>query len=621
MRGRPRLGAARRPGRLRSAVVKAVSMTAAAAVLGGLATPAQAAAPERAPVSVASLAALLASAGKDPAPPAAPLTGLARLSADADRRLVEDYAEFDEEEEVREAARKALESSDPNAIRDFLERGEAEARQRAKDKREAADAENRTKIEALRGTGGPFFNSEVERVLKGTAQDRADFLAFGADIARQRDKETEENERKRAEENRKRVEMLAATGGPEVKLAAKVALASGDDKVIAEFLDKGYLVAAQKDSDDRAAREKEQKEALEAAERLRKLAENTARAAGARTKLIAVHGDAVRALKNASNAMSLAAAASREADRMLAADKAGKRLSDYAAVKERAAQQVGFADTAAKQAQVAAGQAKVQADILVETGLTYGVQWSEIATGMAAAADAASRAAQTARHAIDATAADAAGLNSQNQAELHAKQAAAWRANAQEHAKGAASMARQAEAQAKIAAAAAAKGRQARIDAEKAEKEAWEHAQKTRDARVEAERQAKIAAEQRVVAENERTLAAAARVRAEQEQAAAAQARARADAEARTASAKRAEAQAAATKASEARDRAATQEGIASQADEKARGEETKARKARDAAAAAERANNAQQARLRATEAMEAATRGTAEADAARAAA
>ncbi|MEU3269114.1 ALF repeat-containing protein [Streptomyces bacillaris] len=117
--------------------------------------------------------------------------------------------------------------------------------------------------------------------------------------------------------------MLAASGGPEVQRVARIALATGDDKAIAEFLDKGYQIAAQKDADERAAREKEQKEALEPAERLRKLAEDTARAAQARTKLIAVHGDATRALKNASNAMSLAAVASREADRMLSADKAG----------------------------------------------------------------------------------------------------------------------------------------------------------------------------------------------------------------------------------------------------------------------------------------------------------
>ncbi|WP_338490901.1 hypothetical protein [Streptomyces sp. SJL17-4] len=563
--------------------------------------------------------AVLAALRAAPAPDAR--TELDRLSDQHDRQLVEDYAEFDEEEEVREAARKALESTDPHAIRDFLERGEAEARQRARDKRNATDVGNRQKIEAMRGTGGPYFNAEAERVLAGTAQDRADFLAFGAEIARQRDKATEQNEQQRAAENRKRVEMLAAMGGPEVKRAAQVALATGDAKVIAEFLEKGYLVAAQRDADDRAAHEKAQKEALEAAERLRKLAENSARAAEARTKLIAVHGDAVRALKNSSNAMSLAAAASRTADRMLAADRAGKRLSDYSEVKKDVARQVGFADTAAKQAQVAAGQARVQAEILVETGLTYGTQWSDVATGIQAAADAAWQAAQTAQHAVDATAADAAGLNSQHQAELNEKQAKAWRANAEQHAKAAAGLAASAAKQAKIAADAAAKSRQARIDAEKAEKTAWEHAQRTRDARVEAQRQARIADEQRRIAEREQKLAAAARERAEREQQVAAQARARAEAEARTASAKRAEAQAAAATAAEMRARAATQEGTAATADRNAKAEENKARDARNAAFEAERQHDADEARAKATEALAAAASGTSDSQLARQAA
>ncbi|WP_158821098.1 MULTISPECIES: ALF repeat-containing protein [unclassified Streptomyces] len=569
----------------------------------------------------AALLAAVARMKADAPAPAARQTSLARLSAEADRQLVEDYAEFDEEEEVREAAKKALASTDPNAIREFLERGEAEARQRAKDKRNAADDENRKKIEALRGTGGPYFNAEVERVLKATAQDRAGFLAFGADIARQRDKTTQDNDRKRAEENRKRVEMLVATGGPEVKAAARLALATGDDKVIAEFLDNGYAIAAQKDADERAAREKEQKEALEAAERLRKLAENSARAAEARTKLIAAHGDAVRALKNSSNAMSLAAAASRDADRLLAGDRAGKRVSDYTEVKKDVARQVGFADTAAKQAQVAAGQAKVQAEVLVETGLTHGTQWSDVATGISAAAEAALRAAQTAQHAVDAAAADAAGLNSANQAQLHEQQAKAWRDNAEEHAKAASELARQADKQAKTAADAATKTRQARIDAEQAEKAAWEHARKTRDARVEAQRQAKIAAEQRAIAQRERDLATAARERAERERQTAAQARARAEAEARTASAKRAEAQAAAATAAEMRSRAAAQESNATRNDKQAQDEETKAREARNKAFEAERQHNADEARARATEALAAAVSGTSDAALARQAA
>ncbi|MFJ9617993.1 polymorphic toxin-type HINT domain-containing protein [Streptomyces noursei] len=554
---------------------------------------------------------------------AAPRSELDRLSAERDRQLVQDFAEFDEEEEVREAAQKALDSDDPNAIKEFLEHGEADARQRAKDKKNGTDAENRKKIEAMRGTGGPTFNAEVERVLgpKATAKDREDFLAFGAEIARQKDQKDEKNAKERAAELRKRVELLAGAGGPEVKKAAQAALDAGTDKAIEEFLEKGYQVAAKKDADAREAQEKAQKEAQEAAEKLRELAEKARRAAEARTKLIGFHGDAVKALKDASNAMTSAAQASREADRMLAADRAGKRLSSYDDVKAEVERQVGYAAEASRRAKVAAGQAKVQADVLVETGLTYGTQWSEVASGIAAASDAAAKAAQTAQHAVDATAADAAALDGKNAAEAHEQQAKKWRANAEENAKAAAQLAAAADQQAKVAANAAARAKQARLDAEKAEREAWEHAKKTREARVEAQRQARIAAEQRAIAERERNLAAQARARAERERDKAAAARSRAEAEARTAAAARADAQAAAATAASARASAAEQEGIAARADEKARNEETNARNARNKAFEAEQNHQAKEARAKATEAMAASGRGTAAAGEANAAA
>ncbi|MEV4432363.1 polymorphic toxin-type HINT domain-containing protein [Streptomyces sp. NPDC049585] len=607
---------------------RTVSAALALAILGGATGQATAATTARAEQasyanSLAALDKLAAALPKPAGAPAAaaPKSELDKLSADRDRQLVEDFAEFDEEEEVRAAAKAALESSDPGAIKAFLEHGEAEARQRAKDKRDGVDVENRKKIEAMRGTGGPVFNAEVERVLKLDAKARADFLAYGADIARAQDKKNEQNAKDRAAELRKRVEMLAASGGPEVKKAATAALATNDDKVIEEFLEKGYQVAAQKDADDRAAHEKALKEAQEAAEKLRQLAEKAARAAEARTKLIAAHGTAVKALKEASNAMTSAAAQAREADRMLSADRAGKRLSSYDGAKAEAARQVEIAGGAAKAAQVAAAQAKVQADVLVETGLTYGTQWSDVASGIAAAADAAVQAAKTAQNAIDATEADAKGLNAKNQAELHEQQAKQWRANAEQHAKTAAKLAEAADKQAKIAADAATRTRDARIAAEKAEAEAWEHAKKTREARLEAERQAKIAAEQRAIAERERDLAAAARARAEQERDNAAAARARAEAEARTAAAQRAEALSAAATAAAARADAAEKEGIAAKADESARGEESKAREARNKARAAEKEHQEKEARAKASEALAAALRGDAQAGVAKSAA
>ncbi|MGW1199545.1 polymorphic toxin-type HINT domain-containing protein [Streptomyces sp. NPDC002536] len=610
-----------------------------AALLGGVTGPAVAATATTAatrastaalkstqePTVAQAMAAFDSIAATLPKPASAPAVAgqseLDKLSAERDRALVEDFAEFDEEPEVQEAARKALESSDPSALREFLEHGEAEARKRAKDKKNTTDAENRRKIEAMRGTGGPNFNKAVEDALKGDATERANFLEFGAELAKQRDQKAEKDAKDRAAELRKRVEMLAASGGPEVQKAAKTALASNDDKVIAEFLEKGYQVAAQKDADDRAAHEKAQKEAQEAAEKLRELAEKAKRAAEARTKLIAVHGDAVKALKGASNAMTSAASASREADRMLAADRAGKQLSDYDQVKTEVTRQVGYARDFAKAAQVAAAQAKIQADVLVETGLTYGTQWSEVASGIAGAADAAAKASETAQHAVEATEADAKGLNAKNQAELHEQQAKQWRANAEEHAKTAAKLAEAADKQAKIAADAAERTRKARIEAEQAEKEAWEHAKKTREARIEAQRQAAIAAEQRKIAERERDLAAQARARAEHERDVAAAARERAEAEARTATAARAEAQAAAATAASSRAHAEEMEGAAAKADQNARNEETNARNARNAAFKAEQDHQAKLSRAKAAEAIAAAGRGTQEAGQAEAAA
>ncbi len=169
-RFRPRAGRSRT--RVTATMSKAVSAVVAMAVLGTTATEAVAAVPAKPTEkssfaqAMATLDAATASLPKPGATTKAPgPSRLDRMSADRDRQLVEDFAEFDEEEEVREAAKKALESDDPNAIREFLEHGEAEARKRAKDKKNGDDAENRKKIEAMRGTGGPHFNAEVERVL------------------------------------------------------------------------------------------------------------------------------------------------------------------------------------------------------------------------------------------------------------------------------------------------------------------------------------------------------------------------------------------------------------------------------------------------------------------------
>lgn len=71
------------------------------------------------------------------------------------------------------------------------------------------------------------------------------------------------------------------------------------------------------------------------------MAEKVARSAEACTKLIAAaHGTAVKTLKDVSNAMAMGAKSAREADRMLAGDRAGKRVSSYDVVKADVARQV-----------------------------------------------------------------------------------------------------------------------------------------------------------------------------------------------------------------------------------------------------------------------------------------
>ncbi|RST04462.1 hypothetical protein E2C00_21380, partial [Streptomyces sp. WAC05374] len=116
MRGRfrPRAGTMR--GRGPGVMGRAVSTVMALAVLGGTAGEAGAVAPAKQDGRVVLSRVLAELSEEAPVPPPAG-SALDRISDERDRQLVEDFAEFDEEEEVREAARAALASSDPNAVR------------------------------------------------------------------------------------------------------------------------------------------------------------------------------------------------------------------------------------------------------------------------------------------------------------------------------------------------------------------------------------------------------------------------------------------------------------------------------------------------------------------------
>lgn len=105
------------------------------------------------------------------------------------RQIVADNAELAEDFEVRDPATAAL-AGDRTAIMAFLDTGLNQAKALAAARKQEQARRDRAEIEPLAGTGGPYFNVEVARVLAGTDSDRAAFLAYGKGIAQQRDAET-----------------------------------------------------------------------------------------------------------------------------------------------------------------------------------------------------------------------------------------------------------------------------------------------------------------------------------------------------------------------------------------------------------------------------------------------
>jgi len=535
------------------------------------------------------LAKLLEGEAPIPVPPLVtePWDGTTGLDATAERwrKAVSDVAELSGEEEVRRAALAALSTGDNQKIVQFatVEKRQLETQVAARRKQQAAD--NLAKIKAMRGTGGAYLNAEVERVLAGTDSDREAFLAYGADIARARDEKVAGNARERAAQLRERLRVFAAAAPAEsqLKAAAELALA-GDDAAVAAFWQTGYLAAAKADAAAREQYLKDLEARNKAAEDLSELAQRAQRASQARTRLLVAHGNAVRELQRAANSMAGAANAARNAERVLAgAGTTAAKATELTAAKTQAANEARAAQQAAERAAAAAAIANTAADDLIETGLTYGAEWSLIVNGMNAAVLAAQGAATTAGHAIDATIATNNAQGAQAQAEAHAQQAIKWRQHAEEHAKAAARLADAAKRQADAAKTAAARTKKAREQAQAAEAEAWAAAERTRRQREIAESQAAEAKRQRQIAEAERAEAERQRGIAEQQASVARSQRAAAEAQASAARAARQRADAADQAAGAAAGRAWDQEG--------------RARVARDEALAAERAEQSAKAR------------------------
>ncbi len=527
----------------------------------------------------------------------------AALIKQMQRDLVTDIADHDEDQEVRDAARETLrrtDAGDAGAIDEFFAHGNMDARAKARKRKADADAANRALIEPLAGQGGPEFNAAVERALKGDAHDREAFLAYGRDIAAERDRKNDAFDKAYRERRRAFVQIVADRGGPEVSAAAKAALAQGD-AAIEQFFATGYLEAAKRDADARekhlADLERQRKEAEAASD----LAQRTARAMTARRYLLSAHADGVRALERAANDMTAAANTSRDIVKTLAADQAGHSYHAelYQRAKDEVARHVANASTDAQNAQAAAGAAVAQANILVQNGMPHGSEWAKVVQSMGASATAAKQAADTASHAVDAIAADAAATDASEKAKAHEENARQWRANAEVNAAAAKQLAQAAADQAAAAATAAARAKQSHADALAALHQAQQHAQNVKDSRAAAERERDTAAAKRAEAESNRQQAAAKRAEAEAKQREAAQQRDIAVREAGVAAQKRREAEAQADIAAQKRGAAQQQEQVAADrskdarrqeviahdADADAQTQETNANQARDYAA------------------------------------
>ncbi len=264
------------------------------------------------------------------------------------RALVVDIADQAADVEVREAAEAALAAGTPEAVQEFLVSGQDEAEARAKARKAKTAKENKARITAMAGTGGPIFNAEVQRVLRGSDYERESFLIYGADLARARDEKSAADAKARAEQLRARVQMLAGLADSEVARAAQAALAAGD-AAISAFVNGGYAEAARKDAEAREKYLREQRVREDAAEALSELARRAARANEARRNLVIAHGEGVRALRRSANALTSAGNEARRAEQILAANTAGNNhpADAYDGVKAEVVRQVGYAEQAA----------------------------------------------------------------------------------------------------------------------------------------------------------------------------------------------------------------------------------------------------------------------------------
>ncbi|MBF9132518.1 hypothetical protein I0C86_26720 [Plantactinospora sp. S1510] len=422
--------------------------------------------------------------------PAATVSSVDWTDEEADwyRDSVADIAVYAAEPEVRDAANAALAVGTTQAIADFVNTGWAQARLAASQRK----TREKNQVKAWSTSGGTNVKRAASLALLGGDYAISEFVAWGYEVADRLDHPVTDTDAER-ERIYARVEQMIAMGGPTVVAEGGQALASADPATIADFYTTGYAVANRVDWDNRERVRlaiEQRNQALDALTAGAAAAEAGARA---RAEIIAANIEGLRYLEDALLAMRQAAGAANAAEQVFEQDRVNRprqpgRTALLEAHKADALTQANRAQQTALQMNAVLARVQVAARDLIESGQDHGQDWAQVTIAVGLSAQAAAHAAGTAGEAATATLADSLALDADQNATLHANNAARWLAETKYQEKVAADQAVVAKAQQKIAEDAAKRAKDQRGIAEQAATDARQHAGRAKSLRADAER-------------------------------------------------------------------------------------------------------------------------------------
>ncbi|MBU2668858.1 hypothetical protein KOI35_35645 [Actinoplanes bogorensis] len=434
------------------------------------------------------------------APAAAAAVDWTDDEADWYRSSVVDIATYAAEFEVRDAATAALAAGTTQALADFVDTGWAKSRLTASQRK----TREKNQVKTWSTSGGTNVKRTANLALISGDFAISEYVAWGWEVADRLDRPVGDTEAERARIYA-RVEQMVTIGGPTVVAEGSQALASGDPATIAAFYTTGYAAANKTDWDNRERIRVAVETRNQNIEALTAAADAATGAARARADIVAANIRGLRYLEDALLAMRSAAAAANAADQVFEQDRINRprqpgRTALLEAHKgEAAAQANRAAQTALDMNQVIA-QVQVAAKELTDSGQAHGQDWAQVTLSVGLAAQAAAHAAGTASQAATATLADSLALDADQNATLHANNAARWLTETRYQETVAAQRATVAKTQQKIAEDAAARAKTQRGVAEKAATSAKQHADNAKTLRADAERASSNAVSQAQIA-------------------------------------------------------------------------------------------------------------------------